>query len=254
MGKNKQLLILSGAGLLLTIAGIAFFPLLLLVALAPLLAILQIEHTFRWKYFDLIVLVVLLISLLLGGAIANKSPFLYLPYAASVWVAFVMYSFTQNHVQNHFGLLVWGIYWITIEYLLLVIEASFAYYTLGAEIANIGLTPWSGSTGILGVSAWVLFSNAMIYIVLFKANGLLEGNFRWLSLSYAVILIFLPAIIPSIFELDFKAISAQEVYNLYAGRPIENTSYQQTGEFLGRTGAWVSVLVIIYTFVKRTVK
>lgn len=254
MEKNKTVFGLFLASLLLSIIGSVYFSLLLFISLAPLLAILHIEHKARYKSFDFIALFLLVGASISSAILLDLNLLDALVYGILMWISTFVYLFTNKHSRNNLGLLTWIIYWLALEYVALKLNPALSYHLLGAAVSDPDLIPWSNYSGLTGISAWLLAGNVLLYISLFKDGGILNGQVRWLSISYSIILIALPIIISSFISLSPEIITPEITQQLYAEKPVNLTPYNANGEIFGRSAAWVSVLIIIYAFVKRETK
>jgi len=254
MEKNKASILLLVLSIVFITLGRTFLPILTFIGIAPLLVLLTLDHKFKYKSFDFLVLTGLVISHTICGLLDGQSIWLSLTYGTAVWVSTVIYLFTNKHSRNKIGMLTMVIYWMAIEYALLKISPAFAFLLIGTAFENSSMIPWSAYSGITGVSCWVLIANILLYISLFKHGGILNGQVRWLSICYSIILIALPVIISFFITFDQQPLTGEVVYNLYSNKEVSVFPYANNGEVFGRTSAWVSVLILIYAFVKREVK
>ncbi len=49
--------------------------------------------------------------------------------------------------------------------------------------------------------------------------------------------------------MEGASVEKADVMSLYGGEGIVNSNYEARGEFISRTGAWVSVLIVIFTII-----
>jgi hypothetical protein len=98
---------------------------------------------------------------------------------------------------------------------------------------------WNISTGYVGASLWILLINLLIYEAV---NG---PRVNYLLLVLAAMSTILP-IIYSI-NLPQNAVTKTDVIAFYSGNGTANSYY---GELISRTGAWVSILIIIFTLIR----
>lgn len=254
MEKNKTVFGLFIASLVLLIIGRVYFPILLFVALAPLFAILHIDHKAKLGSFDFIALILLIAANLAAGILLELDLLDAIVYGSLMWLATVVYKFTNKHSRNNLGLLTLIIYWLSLEYVALKLNPALSHYLLGASFDYVSFISWSNYSGLTGITAWLLAANVLVYISLFKDGGILEGQIRWLTISYSIILIALPIIISSFIELSPEVITPEIAQRFYSEKPVDLTPYNTNGEIFGRSSAWVAVLIIIYAFVKRKTK
>ncbi|MTI19903.1 hypothetical protein E1176_02610 [Fulvivirga sp. RKSG066] len=252
MERNNLILLVSSV--LLFVIGQTLFPLAIFLSLAPLFALLQIEHPLKFKHADVLVLIALVVSFGIWALLSQLNLWLALSFSVLVWLSTVIYTFTNRYSKNKIGLLTLVIYWLALEYVAISLNPEFAHVLLGNALEVTPFIPWSASSGLTGVSCWILIGNILLYLSLFKDGGILEGRFRWLTLSYCIIGIALPIIISYFITFDVPPITSELVQKSYSGYLIEVGHYDRTGEVFGRTSAWVAVLIILYAFVKKEVK
>lgn len=219
------------------------FPLFIFVAFAPLFALLD----FSWAPIKLYVvalvsLVGLLSELLLFGANLNTPVLLYIFLVTGLFAFYaIVQQFTGNKL-NKFTLL---ILFTAMEYLLLkvMIQADPVFL---ADILNqrSEWTRWNNSTGYLGVSLWIMGANLIFYQALFKPKKV-----NMLLFALGVLCIVLP--MQYSLHLDYHAVTKADVINLYKGNPLKvHSTYTLQGELISRSGAWVSILIIIFTLIR----
>lgn len=255
MEKNKKAFVLILIAITAYVVSNVYFPLLIFLFIAPLIALKDIKHGFKYKYFDFAVLFVLIISHLTNGIFLNNAWEMGLIFSLLIWLAFILYNISDTYLKNKIGAFTLIIFWLALAYLSINQYPQTASYLLGATFDHSSLITWSGFSGLLGVSCWILFGNVLLYIALFKGDhNILNGNIRWLSISYSLIVIALPLIITSFMDFENASINSQAVINYFSGLVVDNDIYAQRGEVFGRTASWVSILLILYAFVKKRIK
>jgi hypothetical protein len=113
---------------------------------------------------------------------------------------------------------------------------------------------FTSSTGFMGITLWGLCSNILITMVLYDPSAKNGIKLRWLSLTYVLILITAPLWITAIWGSNIDGITWQQMFNSYTDTQSDNTNYLSNGEWLGRTSAWVVILLVIYSLVKLKIK
>jgi hypothetical protein len=108
-------------------------------------------------------------------------------------------------------------------------------------------TRWNIYTGYTGTSLWILLTNLLFYQVFFK-----EQKINWLFLIFGVTMVLAPIIYS--LNISSQALTRDDVVSLYAMPEANRSNYSQHGELISRTGAWVSVLIIIFTLLKGQLK
>lgn len=144
------------------------------------------------------------------------------------------------------------IYWLAIEYLLLKGLAGFAIDPASRPvfIGDLMLNRpewfrWNLQSGYLSVSSWILISNWIGY-------KLISRPFRWGVLIILILIIFSP-IAYSLFISD-SGITRTDMLTMYSSGSMGESAYSQYGEWIGRTSAWVSVLVLLFSMVRYKTK
>jgi len=255
MEKNKKAFILLLIAITAYVIGNVYFPLLIFLFIAPLIALKDINHSFKYKFCDFSVLSVLIVGHLAKAIIFEHAWDMSLIFSLLIWLAFIFYNISDTYLKNKIGAFTLIIFWLAVAYLSLNQYPQTATFLLGATFDHSTLITWSGYSGLLGVSCWILFGNVLLYIALFKGDhNILNGNIRWLSISYSLIVIALPLIIASFADFENASINSQAVINYFSGLAVDNEIYAQRGEVFGRTASWVSILLILYAFVKRRIK
>ena len=107
---------------------------------------------------------------------------------------------------------------------------------------------WNLYIGYFGATAWILLVNLLVYQALFK-----KEKINWLLLVLALTAVLLPILYS--FDLTNNALTKDQVIRFYNGDDSGvYEPYIWYGELISRTGAWLSVLIIIFTFVRAKTK
>jgi hypothetical protein len=158
----------------------------------------------------------------------NKMPFLFaLIFILAIMAAFEGWRFTAYVHSNVWGVMNLVVFWVAMEYLMFLwLPFDVSGWFIGTPlINNEAVNSWMIYIGMQGYSLWVLSGGLLLY------KSVINKRINIIMFLAALLLIFLPvAFTPGI---------------------SENESYIAQGEWIGRTCLWVSVLILIYTFVKR---
>lgn len=131
------------------------------------------------------------------------------------------------------------------DYYLIWLLPSGNHFFIADLLAFPGLIHWNETTGYLATTAWILGVNWFAYKTLVAVNA----RQRWLQGLLGLSLLIIPAIIsvkmPNI-GIDHDIMYANYRQEDLAGRPC----YSLHGELIARTCAWMSILILIFTFVK----
>ena len=93
-------------------------------------------------------------------------------------------------VKPQRALLIGLLAWISLEYLHMHWELAWPWLNLGFGFGNYpGWVQWYDYTGILGGTLWILLANGAFYMVFWRHGAILQGQVRWLSLTYALLFV-----------------------------------------------------------------
>jgi apolipoprotein N-acyltransferase len=240
---QPRLLFVSGIFFILISILWQNFPLFIFVAFVPLFALLD----FSWAPVKLYLLALVALAgslseVILFWADLNTPILLYVFLITGLFSFYAIVQHFTNNKLNKFALLV---LFIAMEYLLLKVTIRTGPVFL-ADILNhrSDWSRWNNATGYLGVSIWIMSTNLIFYQALIKSKKV-----NVLLFFLGVLCIVLPILYS--LNLDYNAVTKEEMINLYNGNPLKSHStYTLHGELLSRTGAWVSILIIIFTLVR----
>jgi len=221
--------------------------LFIFIAIAPLFALLDVRidiknvYALFWGLFALaaITLVMREISPATGTVF----------YAMIVMAVFAFYQVMQHQTLNRLNKLSLTILLIGIEYFLLKLSlGSWITFLADAVQDRTAWTRWNIYTGYLGATAWILWVNLLFYQALFK-----NEKINWFLVILAIVAILLPVLYS--FDLTNNAVTKEQVVRFYKDEDSRlNEPYILYGELISRTGAWLSILIIIFTFVRAKTK
>ena len=243
-----SVLLLSGAYLL------ERWPLLSFIALIPCFALTDLPKA-EEKIMEVteVLLFIFGISLYVAFDFDLKYIFSIVALAGLYALPFVLFLFSRKGGGPLTGYFLILIYWLAAEYLLLKLLVLLNIYPttvplFGADMlaARPEWFRWNAQAGYLAVSAWILASNWFGYRLITKPFNIF--NF----------LIFLVAVVGPIgisYLVPSESITRENVFELYRSVSVTETSgYAMYGEWIGRTCAWVSVLVLLFSFVRLKTK
>lgn len=250
--KNKRILnvwLLFGVATLLLSAAwlMKSFPVLIFAALAPLFAITDQarEHASPWGRYDLILLA-LSVGMLAAHAFDFSYTLIVLLQAILFTLVFVGYVFAYKSLGARLGKFTIIFFWLGLEYLLLKLPwNNKVIYLADALLLKPDWYSWTSYTGYLGVTLWILLANLLFYMSLFRASG-----FNPYIFVSAILLVVAPIIYS--LQAEGSMITYSHMMQLY-GFALKGSlpeKYSLQGEFIARTAAWVSVLIILLSFVK----
>ena len=243
---NPWLLFFIATALLIASWLMKSFPVLIFVALSPLFALADKIHSEDkfWNYAELI-LIALALSLLAGHVFQLQYLIVSMIQAIGFTLAFVGYGFVYQSLGPRAGKITIIIFWLAIEYIFLKLQwpANSLFLADAIQLKTDWLN-WTFHTGYLGSSLWILLANLILYLAVFKA-----GRINWIWLILFLGLLTAPIVFS--FTSELSAINREEMIALYSNFPQDfKPVYLKRGEFIPRTAAWISALIIIFALVK----
>ncbi len=242
---HPALLVLAG-GLLTSGAWLMGpFPLLIFIGLAPIIALTDraqntatVWETMEWP----------LIGLSIFFLAARHFDFSYIVSSLALAIAFtltlVAHVWVRHTLGPRAGKLTILLFWLALEYVLLKTFPDHAIF-LGDTLK---LVPhwmrWNTHTGFLGGSLWILLTNLAVYQAVMS-----KEPFQWPWIASAVICLTAPFAYS--YGLKTSPLTHDDMMNFYTtSGAVTDLTYLARGEFVVRTAAWVSTLVLLFTFVK----
>ncbi|MBI3218256.1 MAG: hypothetical protein HYZ44_01965 [Bacteroidetes bacterium] len=220
------------------------FPLPIFFAFAPLFAIADQarENDDFWINTEFILLS--LASCFLAAFAFNFSHLVgVLILAITFTLSFVIYTFCFQQLGSRLGKFTILFFWLATEYILLKLPwRNETIFLADILILKKEWLSWTGHTGYLGGTLWVLLTNLFLYMTIFK------GSFHKGRLALTIITLIAPAI--ASYFIEAKAIPRIEMMSLYDSGKSTIVQYAKQGEFITRTSAWISVVVILLALVK----
>ncbi|MEP2670615.1 MAG: hypothetical protein ABJH04_16550 [Cyclobacteriaceae bacterium] len=221
------------------------FPLLAFIGFAPFIAIAVNNRKEKsvWTSLEL-VLLGLSISFFAGSLFSFHLLVPILAQAIIFTLSFLGYTFVRKNLGPGVSTITLSIFWLTTEYVLLKWSPFPINFLADLFYLKPEWTAWNSSTGYLGASLWVLMANTLLYLAV-----LTEKKVNWIF----VVLFLIAVVAPMTYSytIDSDAISREQMIQLYSLPPDETSGYTLKGEFIPRTTAWVSVLILLFTLVKR---
>jgi|SRR6185295_10060654 len=239
------LLFLAGSLLLSGGWMMASFPVFLLIGLAPLFALTDraTSTSSVWEKMEW-VLLTLAVSFLASRSFDFSFTVSSLAFAILFTFSFAGYVWVRQTLGARAGKISIVFFWLALEYLLLkLLPDSSVFLADGLRLVP-SWTRWNVHTGYLGTSLWLLISNFAVYQAFLSAEA-----FRWHWILAVIICIGGPVIYS--YSLDFSTITRNDLLNLYSENSMTgNVMYLARGEFVVRTAAWISTLILLFTLVK----
>jgi hypothetical protein len=227
------------------------FPVLIFAAYAPLLAIADRtkEKEAPWNHLELI-----LLALSFSFLCAHFFDFNFLMIVLAQGILFTLvfagYHFTFQNLGNRTGKFTVIIFWLGLEYVLLKTPWRQDFSTVADALQ---LQPswwrWNIHTGYLGLSLWVWIVNLIFYHAVFRTN-----QFNWMLFMAGLLAVAGPSLYSSV-TMNTPAINREQMIALYSNTTETlNVNYANRGEFVTRTAAWLSVLILLLALVKNIIR
>jgi len=244
---NPYLLLVASALLLSAAFLMRSFPVLVFAGIAPLFAIADHanENNF-WGKLELVG-VAIAVALFVWFGFDFGLAVTVLLQAILITLVFVAYTFSRRGLGQRLGKLPLILFWLASEYLLLKFFADRRIFFLGdAVYIKTEWLRWTSVTGYLGASLWILVANLFLYL------GLLQNGLRIPWLVVFLIVIVGPIVYSYTSQSDYA--TRLNMLLLYMSDPPSTGDYNTRGEWIPRTAAWISVLILLSAFVKDNIR
>jgi apolipoprotein N-acyltransferase len=224
------------------------FPIFIFFGIAPLFAIADQakDGDDFWVYIEFILLA-LVVCFFSATTFNSSSLIVAILHAILFALAFLGYSFCYQNLGSRLGKFTIIFFWLALEYLLLKLpwreQSIFLADAVQLKTEWLG---WSSRTGYLGASLWILCTNLLVYIAVFK------GKVNWYLVAVSVIFLTGPVIYS--YSISVSGVSRAQMISLYSIGKVETSSYFGRGELVSRTAAWISVLILLMALVKNQTK
>ena len=227
------------------------FPIFAFFAFAPMFAL--IDHPSALKDFSLPFFVAMATAFILYSFKEKPSMFQsnvlsWIIYFALLAIVFTAYVFIQRLTSNRLNKFALILFILGMEYILLkFMTDNNPVFMADLFKYKMTWTRWNIFTGYTGATLWILLTNLLFYHALFKPEKI---N---LVICAVAVLIILGPLIYSLSSSN-AALAKTDVLNFYSGRAENHSPYSEHGELISRTGAWVSLLILIFTAIKAMTK
>ncbi len=235
------------------------FPWTVAIAIAPLFALYAFhkEHDKPFISFGLSVVIPFVISYaVIAGLKTDGHPGIPLSVNFGILMSFAIFAYwlTDKYAKNRLGLFTIVIFYTGMEYVSMIFVPDYSHLVLGNAITAFpAIQRWNPQLGITGVSAWILLANIAVYFIFFRDLAIFRGLFRWRTLLLSTILISIPGILSYWFyDPSITVLNADMVSDGFRN-VISSGKFDEAGEIMGRTCAWVTILIVLYGLVKRKV-
>jgi hypothetical protein len=243
---------------LLTGGWLAPFPLLIFLGLAPLLTFAETSDKPSSPSIDLRgqtsgtgilekmewVLLALTLPLVLIAFMRQESLVLALVMGIAWTLVFVAHAWVRQTLGIRTGKITLVLFWLALEYVCVKLAPGQTIF-LGDSLGEQGeWTRWTAYTGYLGSGAWILMVNITVYKAFLD-----EPGFSWGWLLTGLLVLVGPAFFSQ--TLPDSPVTRETMIKLYEGHTIDGAdAYLARGEWVVRTAAWISLLILLFTAVK----
>lgn len=226
------------------------FPILIFAGYAPLFAIADQakEKDSPWSRFELILLA-LGISFFAATVFDSALLIIVLAQAILFTLSFVGYNFCYQSLGARTGKFTIIFFWLALEYLFLKLPwFEKTLFLTDALMLKSSWMAWNTSTGYLTASLWILVVNLFVYLTFFRPPSV-----NWYYFIVAVLLTAGPIVYS--YTLSSPGLNREQMIALYSGSQTAGPlSYQNQGELIPRTAAWVSLFILLLALVKSKTK
>lgn len=224
------------------------FPLLSFVGLAPFIAIAANNRKEKSIWTSLELILVGITAAFIAASLFNDTNIAYTIVQAMVFtMAFLGYTFVRKSLGPGVSIITITLFWLAIEYVLIKWVSVPSVFLADSLVLKRDWFRWNSQIGYLSASLWILVCNTFLYLAV-----LTEKKVNWIF----VILFILAVVGPIVYSytLQIDSIDKDQMMLLYSSSDQTlPQSYVSRGELVPRTSAWVSLLILLYTFVKRKI-
>lgn len=222
------------------------FPLLIFLGLSPLFALSE-PRTEDGSVFEKMELVLIALTgpLVVHALIRNGSVVMALVTGIVYTLAFVGHAWVRHTLGMRTGKITLILFWLALEYALVKLIPGRGIFLADTLSLQGEWTRWTVHTGYLGSSLWVLVLNGCLYMAFLRPQGIQWG---WAAAG----LVFLVGPALYAYSLSESPITRDQMINLYQNNSADaDVTYLARGELIVRTAAWLSLLILLFTFVRQ---
>ncbi|MBL7852743.1 MAG: hypothetical protein JNN04_17700 [Cyclobacteriaceae bacterium] len=251
--KNTEFppLLLAALSLLLLTGGwlMASFPLLVFVGISPLLALSEPRDS-EGSIFEKmeLVLIALTAPLVIHALVRDASVVTALGMGIVYTLSFVAHAWVRQTLGVRTGKITLILFWLALEYAVLKAIPAQGIFLADTLALQPDWTRWTIHTGYLGTSLWIIAVNWCWYLTFLQPKGI-----QWAWLGAGLLFLFAPAAYS--YSLNHSPIARDQMINFYRNLPTEaDVTYLARGELMVRTAAWLSILILLFTFVRQQIR
>jgi len=249
MAKKNEIpsivLFVAGLSLLILAWLLKSFPLLIFIAYSPLMAIASKSRKDKpaWSHVEL-VLVALSLSFFASTFFEWNLLLWCVVESILISLLFLLYTFMRKKIGTGISIITIALFWLALEYIFIKI-GSVNYIFLADALQLVpSWVKWTTHTGYLGASLWILCTNLLLYKAILESRKV-----NWIYTFLFLITVMGPLIYSLV--IDLSPITREQMLSFYNDR-TENLpfTYLARGEYVARTAAWVTVLILLFVSVR----
>jgi len=159
-------------------------------------------------------------------------------------LAFIGHVWVRRTLGRRAGKITIIFFWLALEYVLVKVVPERGVFLADALRGQESWQRWNIYTGYLGGSLWILMVNLLVYQVFLSRQPFAA---IWIILTVC----FLVGPILCSSAMGTVPLTKEEMISVYTGKPdVRDVAYLARTELVVRTAAWLSTLIILFTFVK----
>ena len=225
------------------------FPLLIFLGLSPLMALAE-PRSADGSIFEKMELVLLALTgpLVVYALVQHNSVVAALGMGIAYTLSFVAHAWVRQTLGVKTGKITLILFWLAMEYAVLKVFPSAGIFLADSLALYSDWMRWTIHTGYLGASFWIIAVNWCWYLAFLQQKGI---QWTWFGIG----LLMLSGPIVYSYGLDNSPIGRDQMINFYRNLPTErDVTYLARGELVVRTAAWLSILILLFTFVRQQIR
>jgi apolipoprotein N-acyltransferase len=223
----------------------AAFPIFIFFGMAPLFALTdRVEDSSSvWEKMEW-VLLSLTVSFLAARLFDFSTLVSSLILAILFTLSFMGHVWVRQTLGQRVGKITIVLFWLSLEYLLLKVNPGGGVYLADSIRLQPDWMRWNIHTGFLGASLWILLTNLLIYQAFLSTRP-----FQWYWILLSILALSGPIVFS--YSIDMQPVSRELMLDLYSkNQMVTDVNYLARGEFVVRTAAWISTLILLFTLIK----
>lgn len=225
------------------------FPVLVFLGLSPLFALSEPRNE-EGSIFEKmeLVLLALTVPLVAHALMHERSVVVALGTGICCTLAFVAHAWVRHTLGVKTGKITLILFWLALEYALLKLVPAYGIFLADTLALFPAWTRWTVHTGYLGSSLWILLVNGCLYRAFLQGRGI-----QWVWFGIGMLVLLGPAAYS--YSLSTSPVQRDQMINFYRNITTDaDVTYLAHGELVVRTAAWLSILILLFTFVRQQIR